>query len=142
MTDPSPSRVMAVSASTRSTSPTVEALSEAWPPWPPPWPLPPLQSMPSRQDSSWWVRPSRETTTRYRVRPACALSSFTACRHRAKVPGSNTATSYALIPGEGGSFTVSLFSLSPIRLVNQVERRANGTYWRLSLFYETGKNQK
>lgn len=58
---PSPSSLMDVSARTLSASPTVVFS---------------LQSIPSRAASSLW-----HTTTRYRVRPAWALSSFTACWH-------------------------------------------------------------
>lgn len=68
---PSPSSVIAVSASTLSTSPTVVVS---------------LQSMPSRQLSSEGSFSSLltilETTTRYLVRPGCALSNFTACQQR------------------------------------------------------------
>ena len=55
---------MSVSARTLSTSPTVVFS---------------LQSMPRRQLSSASCRPKQDTTTRYRVRPECTLSSFTAC---------------------------------------------------------------
>ena len=63
-TYPSPSSVIAVSAKTLSTSPTVVFS---------------LQSIPRRQLSSASWRPIHDTTTRYRVRPECTLSSFTAC---------------------------------------------------------------
>lgn len=62
-TYPSPSSVMAVSASTLSTNPTV-VLS--------------LQSIPKRHDSSP-RRPILDTTTKYLVRWGWTLSSFTAC---------------------------------------------------------------
>lgn len=51
---PSPSRVMAVSAKTRRTSPTVVLA---------------LQSIPNKQLSSASCRPVQDTTTRYRVLP-------------------------------------------------------------------------
>lgn len=64
-TYPSPSRVIAVSAKTLSTRPTVAL---AW------------QSIPRRQLSSASCLPVQETTTRYRVLPGCTDSSFTACK--------------------------------------------------------------
>lgn len=62
-TYPSPSRVMAVSARTRSTRPTVALV------W---------QSIPRRQLSSASCLPVQDTTTRYLVLPGCTDSSFTA----------------------------------------------------------------
>lgn len=66
---PSPSRVMVVSASTRSTSPTVVFS---------------LQSIPRRQHSSASWRPMQDTTTKYLVRPGWTLSSFTAWKQKKK----------------------------------------------------------
>lgn len=63
ITYPSPSRVIAVSASTFRTNPTVVRI---------------LQSIPNKQHSSERLRPARLTTTRYLVRVACALSNLTA----------------------------------------------------------------